>query len=216
MHAESIADASDRHAALRAAYDAIEAGPDLSEVDSASGLILVLWLSLRRGQRFSRRDAVALANRLTFDEVRLVCRIAWWQDPLDQCAAAIDREIGATWAPSQPEKGDWPKLIAAVALATGWSLDRIGNLTLSQWDVIRRHVAAPEVSQKRRHPIACPEGPPDGWDTERFVAEVMSKRAAFWATDSANPPPDPPDSNPSAGTDARPGHDDDAPPGPVS
>lgn len=204
LHAESLEDAGSRHVALRAAYWAAQADVDLADIQTADGLTLVLWLALRRGQRFDRADAVALAPLLTMADWRIVCRIAWWLDPLDETVATIDRENGAFWAPDQPEKGDWSELIAAVALATGWSFGRVGNLTLSQWDVIRRHVAAPEVRQKRRHPITNPTRPPSGWTMDRFVSEVMAKRQRFFATDSANPTPDPLSLHPDDTPDARP------------
>jgi len=214
LRAEALLDTAARHAALRAAYHAAEADVDLSDIHTAEGLTLVLWLALRRGQRFSRAEAVSVAAKLTMADWRIVCRVAWWLDPLDETVAAIDRENEAYWSPDQPGKGDWPELIAAVSLATGWSLDRIGNLTLSQWDAIRRHVAAPEVRQKRRHPITNPPGPPSGWTMERFVAEVMAKRQRFFSTDSANPTPDPPCPLPADGMDDHPAGDDAAPSAP--
>ncbi len=199
--AESEPDEHARHDLLREAWQSARRGDDgfgsavVSErLATPAGRVVVLWLALRRGQRFSQADAVGLAEKLTASEWLVVETIAWCLDPLDLAATAIDREIGARWVLPEraDEKGDWCDAVACVARQFG-GYEAVGRMTLAQWDAARRVTEAPAERLKREHPVAYPNAP-----LNEANIEAARKRAAFWGITSTDedssdesPPPNP-------------------------
>lgn len=182
--AEALADPDpeSRRWILYRAYDrAKDDGPHIEDreaaalFDTAEGVCVQLWLAIRRHRdEFTHEDAISIANEVTAEQWRRFLEIAWHIHPLDQVAAAIDEEISVTFPIRQfpPKPGQWCEAIAKVIEHTGWTLDRIGDLTLAQWQTL--------FGGESRHPIASPIRPP-GWTKEDFQERVQAPRKAFWA-----------------------------------
>lgn len=62
-----------------------------------------------------------------------------------------------------------------MAEATGWTLDELGDLTLSEWAWVRSAGKLDESS------YAMPKKPPFGVSRKAFDAAVFEPRRRFWA-----------------------------------
>jgi hypothetical protein len=167
--------------------------------------IETLWLSLRKAHpKLTRNDLLGTEDRagpacfITPAEWDAFDRIAWNADPWDEAAGAIDAEIGVVLPMPRTERSDWQLGIARLVEVTGWTLETIGGLYLSQWATMLRLGGKPE------HPVVEPKRG-EGMTEREMDATVFGPRRAFWraipAADSRQTPgvPAPPEAHPADG-----------------
>lgn len=147
-------DADDYPDKLRAAYDAALTWPpeigspevDRAVFSSPEGIKLFLTLVLRD----TPQDVIAsLVGTIAQDEFSAIEQVAWGSQPGDlyhrEVVGRIDRHLGLPgFAPrsdddDEPMTGTpWSKAIGEVVANHGWaSPEAVGNLTLSQWRMVR-------------------------------------------------------------------------------
>ena len=185
--AAAIVDQAERQARLKTLYDSAESGLEsfgsagiAAKLDTPEGLVVQLRLSLAHVHHGITPDEVLeeVALPMTEADWAWFGRVAWALDPLDATAAEIDREIGVHFVQARPRKvASWPQLVRQLARRTGWTLEQIGDLTLSQWDALWT------PAKGKSHPVAEPERPPEGWSWERYDAEISVPRERFWGRD---------------------------------
>lgn len=182
--AVAIADPIERRAALRAAYDLAEAGGASLFSDEArtalfsgAGLSFQLYLSLRKKIKgLTRENALAIAAQVEMEQWGPFLDVAWNADPLTSAALAIDQEIGVPqwYSARRGDPKDLAKTIKGVIEDTGWTLDQIGKLYLTQWDALMR-------GEDYETPVASdPHKPPEGWGLDEFREKVRIPRRQFW------------------------------------
>ncbi|MGE4196030.1 MAG: hypothetical protein AB7G11_02755 [Phycisphaerales bacterium] len=146
--AQASPDPDQRRQAFRDLYAEAEAAQDAFGSDalrklmgSFAGMTVQLWLSLRQRRqpaldrrRARQADVVALADTLTEPEWQLVDRVIWARDPLDALARLIDAELDIAFTPRPeiPFPGGWSKSVMNLISDTGWTLEQVGRITMSQ------------------------------------------------------------------------------------
>jgi hypothetical protein len=174
-------DAARKGRLLAQAYDAADAdeldlaSPEvMAEVGSAEGLAQLLLMAVTPTP--SPDDALALAVLLSPSEWARVNRAAWGTRPRDEAERAIDQLIGVTWPVGVREPHAMGKAVWTVAEATGWTVNEIGAMTLSQWNVARSGGEPPS------------EGfdPPTGVSWREMEGAVLRPRERFWAEIESN------------------------------
>lgn len=177
--ATAVPDATPRRAALRRAYESAEAAtlewgsPAIQAViDSQAGRAQILSLATR-GQ-FQGEAALSLVMAATPDQWHELSLAAWAADVLDLASDQIDAEIGVEWPRQEANEGEVQEGLWEVVEATGWSLEVIGDLTLSQWDWVR---SAGQGSGGRANPLE----PPNGMGWKAFEERIQAPRRRFWA-----------------------------------
>ena len=175
----ALATPAERHEALRGVYLDAKAGKPLLFDPSLAGLLrlpelieLQLRLAIHGTKRKTTRRWLAKA---TPDEVAVALEVAWAADPVETVAHAIDREMGVPdWYEPKPRNPrSLAKCLSSVVEWSGWTLEEIGDLYLTQWDHLLR-------GDDYQRPVAEEERKPAGWTRERFKAEVLDRRAEFW------------------------------------
>jgi hypothetical protein len=136
---------------LKSVYDAAEAGwpPPISSAittrvifGTTAGLSLFLSLVLRNN---SEEECDALAPNLTVDELSAIERVAWGieENYREAIIKRIDAHLGFPDLVYEREEGDgrpisWEKAVGDTVTNTSWATpERIGDLTLSQWRLVR-------------------------------------------------------------------------------
>jgi hypothetical protein len=186
--AQAIAEQEARRRALAAAYDAADAAgmpfgdPAVQRVlGSSVGQARIVEAATRGA--VDGLEALELVGQIAPGQWAAFDVVAWGADLVELAAAAIDREIGVSWPRGVPGKpGDFGAGLWTVVEATGWTLQTIGELTLSQWDWLRS-------GGKPGRPLAEPAEPPEGVGWDDFHRAVMGPRAAFWEAFGADGQP---------------------------
>lgn len=144
----------ERSAAFRAAQDhATNPPPDIGTPGyrdafaTAEGSAFLIYVVLHRhNDGFSLSKAMQLLGSLAEsdpDGMGRLCRRAFGSHPVRDFMALIDPEPSG-------EPPDWPRLIATLAEARGWTFDQIGDMTLPAFWIAHRKGKAPEIEYRPR------------------------------------------------------------------
>lgn len=165
-----------RRKALRTAFDMVADG--LPGIDSPAasamlatpeGLAFCLWLSISKCHPdFTLMAAASLLDGMADTEWSAFDRTASGADPYDVIDAEINAECGIMLPPKPAKSGDVTWMEAY--LSSGMSIERFGNLTLSQWRGIT------EGGKPKDRCVSIPFG----WTMARFDEEYGEKRKAFF------------------------------------